>query len=212
MPKTIVLATTNAHKAEEMRAILAPLLPPDIVLLSLSDLPPVPDALETGATFEENALLKAHHYARETGHLCLADDSGLCVDALAGAPGIYSNRWAGPGATDRGRIEKLLAELDRAKAVSPSERRARFVCAAAAADTTGWSAIGDGSCHGIIVVSPQGAGGFGYDPVFFLPELGKTMAGLLPGEKNAVSHRARALVALVPSLRTYTAGETACIK
>ncbi|HEX5322198.1 MAG TPA: RdgB/HAM1 family non-canonical purine NTP pyrophosphatase [Capsulimonadaceae bacterium] len=203
---TVVLATTNRHKAGEMRAVLVPLLPASFTICSLSDIArSVSDVEETGSTFEENALLKAKFYAKETGCLCVADDSGLCVDVLSGAPGIYSHRWAGAQATDLDRIQKLLGELAGAGAVSPADRGARFVCAAAAAAPGGWTALADGFCAGIIADEPSGAGGFGYDPVFYLPDLKATMAELSPQEKNRQSHRARALIALAPHLSGYLA-------
>lgn len=197
----ILLATTNAHKTQEMKAILAPLLPPGTTFLTLSDFPKVTPAVENGATFEENALGKAEHYARETGHICVADDSGLCVDALGGAPGIVSSRWAGPDATDLDRIVKLLQHLAQASALAPAERKARFVCAAAAADAAGWVAISGGTCVGTILTKPRGRGGFGYDPIFYLQEFARSMAELQPYEKNRVSHRAKALSALAPDLQ-----------
>ncbi len=160
----------------------------------------VPEAEETGLTFVENAILKARNAALYTGLPALADDSGLAVDALGGAPGIYSARYAGFGAGDRANIDKLLAEL----AGVPAERRtARFVCALALlhhpADPT--PLICQGSWEGIILTEPRGVGGFGYDPVFFVPGENRTAAELEPAVKNRLSHRGRALAQLAQLLK-----------
>ncbi len=194
---TLVLATTNPGKVEEFRALLTPLLDLSRVRLALArDLgvadPPVE---ETGMTFAENALLKAVAYAAATGCAALADDSGLCVDALGGAPGLFSARWAGASATDAERNALLLRQLQD---VPGGLRTARFVCAAALATPEGGVYAAEGVCHGLITHSPTGAEGFGYDPVFLLPEFRATMAELEPERKNTVSHRARALKSLLP--------------
>lgn len=183
--KTLILATANAHKVREMEALLAEcgweVLPSP---QSVSDVP------ETGSTFEENARIKALAVASACNCIALADDSGLVVDALGGEPGVHSKRWAGDGATDGDRISKLLAALGD---VEPAGRTARFVCAACIADPGGALWEGEGRVEGLIGADPKGNGGFGYDPVFFVPEYETTMACLSEDEKNAVSHRGRAM-------------------
>jgi XTP/dITP diphosphohydrolase len=152
---------------------------------------------ETGQTFAEIAAQKALAYAQAAGLPALADDSGLEVDALGGAPGIYTARYAGPDATDADRYQKLLAELQG----TPMERRtARFRCAVAIALPNGTIEVTEGTCEGVIALEPRGEDGFGYDPVFYLPDLGLTMAQLPAATKNAISHRARALHAARPLL------------
>ena len=185
--KEIVVATRNAGKVAEIAAALADL---PVTLRSLRDFGAVPDAVEDGDTFEANAVLKAKHYARYTGMACLADDSGLEVDALGGAPGVFSARYAGEGAGDAANNAKLLREL----AGVPAHRRsARFRCVLAFLDEDGTLLVTEGTCEGIILEQPRGTGGFGYDPLLYLPELGKTVAELTIAEKNAVSHRGKAL-------------------
>ncbi len=189
--RKIVLATANPGKLRELQAVLAGL---DFEIVPQSAFG-VPEAEETGLTFIENALLKARNAALYTGLPALADDSGLAVDALGGVPGIYSARYAGAGAGDRANIGKLLAELDGV----PAERRtARFVCVLALlhhpADPT--PLICQGSWEGTILTEPRGEGGFGYDPIFFVPGEQRTVAELEPAVKNQISHRGQALVLL----------------
>jgi XTP/dITP diphosphohydrolase len=194
----LVLATTNPGKLAEMRALLAaePALA-GVALVASADFADAPAVAETGATFAENARLKAAALARATGLPALADDSGLCVDALDGAPGLHSARWAGPLASDADRTRALLAAL----ADVPDDRRAaRFVCALAAVLPDGRTAEAEGVCEGVIARAPRGTQGFGYDPVFLLPESGRTLAEMTPDEKNRDSHRARALRRLTPAL------------
>lgn len=194
---TLMLATGNPGKVAELRAILAGYFDLDgVTLLTPRDWPtPLPEVAETGTTFAENARLKADALAAATGLMSLADDSGLCVDALGGAPGLLSARWAGPDASDADRNAKLLVAL----ADTPPERRtARFVCAAALAVPGGSAIIGEGVCEGLILAAPRGANGFGYDPLFLLPALGRTMAELTTEEKNRLSHRALAVSRLSP--------------
>ncbi|HEY3329512.1 MAG TPA: RdgB/HAM1 family non-canonical purine NTP pyrophosphatase [Capsulimonadaceae bacterium] len=186
----IIVATTNAHKFGEVAAILNPLLPAGLTLAALTAADTVTEPDENGATFEANALIKARFYAHVTGKPCLSDDSGLCVDALNGAPGIRSSRYA---PTDAARIEKLLAELAYAGAYDSAERTARFVCCAALALPDGEAFTAEGVCEGVIASEPYGAGGFGYDPVFLLTNQSRTMAQLSSSEKNDVSHRGRAM-------------------
>jgi XTP/dITP diphosphohydrolase len=154
---------------------------------------------ETGATFAENALLKARYYSLQTGFPALSDDSGLCVDALGGAPGISSARYA---PTDEARIARLLAELSAAGANTQRGRTARFICVAALAWPDGRAITAEGALEGSIASEPSGFDGFGYDPVFFLPDRGVTVAGLSAADKNAISHRSLALRRLAEKVST----------
>lgn len=183
----LVLATRNPKKISEMKALLAGV---PVTLLSLADFPNVPEIAETGTTFEENAELKAREVAVRTGMLALADDSGLEVDALGGEPGVYTNRFAGPGASDR---EKYTKILDLMKDIPHGKRTARFKAAIAIVSPDGRTSVVVGVCEGIIAREPRGECGFGYDPIFYLPELRKTMAELTPEKKNRISHRGKAL-------------------
>jgi XTP/dITP diphosphohydrolase len=189
----LVLASNNAKKLKELDAILSPL---GWELIPQGELG-VSEAEEPHVTFVENALAKARHAARVTGLPALADDSGLCVDALAGAPGVQSARYAGEPKSDARNNEKLLAELGNG-----SERGAHFVSVIVfvrhADDPQ--PLIAEGEWHGEIISEYRGAGGFGYDPLFFVPEFGKTAAELDPAAKNAVSHRGQALQSLVARL------------
>ena len=182
-PLKLLIATQNMGKVREYRDLLAD-LPFDI--LSLADVGIDVDVEETGETFAANALLKARTYAQLSGLLTWADDSGLAVDALDGWPGIHSARHAGPDATDADRIDILLARLAD---VPPAQRGAAFHCVVAIAAPDGRAWTTEGMCSGVILDAPAGSGGFGYDPVFFVPHLGKTFAQLRPDEKNAISHR-----------------------
>lgn len=184
--RALLLATTNRHKVEEFRTILAD-LPWQII--SLNDLHLDMDVEETGTTFAENAVLKALAYARASGILSLADDSGLEIDALEGAPGVYSARFLGPDASYEERFKAILAQL---RDVPPSQRTARFRCVITIAEPAGFYRSVDGTIEGIIADAPRGSYGFGYDPIFLVPELGKTTAELLPAQKHAISHRGRA--------------------
>lgn len=185
--KKLVVATRNPGKLTEISAYLGDL---PLEILSLWDYPEMTEVEETGSTFEENALLKAKAVAAYCGEMTLADDSGLEVDCLGGAPGVYSARFAGePSDTDRNN-QKLLEMM---AGVPTSERGGRFRCVIALVDPSGESRLARGSCEGIITLEPSGNKGFGYDPLFFLPELGKTMAELELDQKNRISHRARAL-------------------
>jgi XTP/dITP diphosphohydrolase len=194
----IVLATRNAHKVEEMRRILAEAdIAVDVVTIEAFD--DVPEVAETGATFNENALLKARAVAEATGVIAVADDSGLCVDALNGMPGIFSARWSGRAHDDRGNLELVLAQL----ADVPDERlTAHFACAAAVAIPGGAQHVVLGRIEGHIVRTPRGTNGFGYDPIFESDDRpGLTTAELSDADKDAISHRGRALRALTPYLR-----------
>ncbi len=189
MQDSVVLATGNAGKIREFQAVLT-----HINLKPQSDFA-VPEVEETGLSFIENALLKAQNAAKCTGMSALADDSGLVVDALNGAPGIYSARFAGAGATDQENLDKLLIDL---KEVADTERTARFVCVLAycryAEDPI--PIISQGIWEGSILHESRGEGGFGYDPVFYVPEMQCASAELSATQKNAISHRGQALVEL----------------
>ena len=182
----LLLATNNKGKVNEYRSLLAGV---EFDLVSLADLGISAIVDETGKSFEENARLKAMAYARESGLLALADDSGLEVDALGGEPGIMSARYAGEGASDEDRVNHLLSRL---KDVPWEERSARFRCVIAVATPDGQVALSEGECLGMIALVPRGEYGFGYDPVFYFLELDKTMAELPPEIKNKISHRGRA--------------------
>jgi XTP/dITP diphosphohydrolase len=194
----LLVATTNAGKVRELSQLLADL---PLRLRLLSELGPIPEAEETGATFAENASLKALHYSALGRVLTLSDDSGLCVDALGGAPGVYSARYAGAHATYAERMTKLLGEL---AATGDDERRARFVCViAVAAPEIGIIETFEGTCEGRIAHAPRGTGGFGYDPLF-IPEGHDQTFGELPDDiKQFISHRARALAKAISFLRTH---------
>jgi XTP/dITP diphosphohydrolase len=185
MPK-LLLATNNKGKAREYRSLLSgvpfELVTPDEVGINT-------EVEEVGKSFEENARLKAATLAAESQLLSLADDSGLEVDALGGEPGTLSARYAGEGASDEDRVSYLLTKL---KGVPEERRTARFRCVIAIATPQGDVELCSGECEGIIAFEPRGERGFGYDPIFYLPELKKTMAELPPEEKNRISHRGRA--------------------
>ncbi|MBO9578021.1 MAG: RdgB/HAM1 family non-canonical purine NTP pyrophosphatase [Microbacteriaceae bacterium] len=196
--QTIVIATHNAHKLEELRAILGDaatgfeFVPTD-----------GPDPVEDGVTFAENALIKARAAVAHSGLPALADDSGLAVDALGGAPGIYSKRFAGTG-VDADNTAKLLDEL--AGLPDPADRRAQFLCAAAFVAPDGTEAVEVAVWPGVILPEPVGDGGFGYDPVFRPDGLDRGLAELTPAEKNAVSHRAMAFRRIMPAVAAWSAG------
>ena len=193
-----VLASQNKHKLEEMQAILSA---HGVEVVLQSDLGLHVDVEETGDTFAENALLKAKAVMEASGLPAIADDSGVCCDALNGAPGVYSARYGGPELDDAGRYRLLLANMQGAKT-----RAAHFTSAIACIFPNGDTIEAEGICPGTIAFAPQGDGGFGYDPVFFLPELRKTYAQLTPEEKAAVSHRGKALAVFDGKLRDYLQG------
>ncbi|MBM9508799.1 RdgB/HAM1 family non-canonical purine NTP pyrophosphatase [Actinacidiphila acididurans] len=198
MTRRLVLATRNAHKVTELRAILAAAgLGPDLDLVGADAYPEVPDVKETGITFAENALLKAHALAEATQLPAVADDSGLCVDVLGGAPGIFSARWAGRHGDDRANLDLLLAQLAD---IDTPHRAAHFACAAALALPDGTTRVVEGRLHGTLRHTPSGTGGFGYDPVLQPDGDTRTCAELTPDEKNAISHRGKAFRALAPHL------------
>ena len=186
MPRDLVLATRNRHKGAELAAILAGL---PICIRTMDEFPDVPDVIEDGETCEANAVKKARAVAEATGLLAVADDTGLEVDALGGRPGVYAARYAGPQATYEDNCRKLLKEL----AGVPLDRRtARFVTVAALAAPSEKVQVTTGRLDGLITEAQAGEQGFGYDPVFYVPDLGKTLAELSSEQKNRISHRAKA--------------------
>ncbi|MGW6459486.1 RdgB/HAM1 family non-canonical purine NTP pyrophosphatase [Streptomyces sp. NPDC055078] len=193
----LILATRNAGKITELRSILADAgLPHELV--GADAYPDIPDVKETGVTFAENALLKAHALARATGLPAVADDSGLCVDVLGGAPGIFSARWAGTHGDDTANLNLLLAQLSD---IAPEHRAAHFACAAALALPDGTDRVVEGRMPGTLRHAPAGTNGFGYDPILQPDGETRTAAELSPDEKNAISHRGKAFRALVPVVR-----------
>ncbi len=186
MIRELVLATRNRHKGEELAALLGDL---GITIRTLDEFPDAPDVVEDGNTCEANAIKKARAIAEFTGLPAVADDTGLEVDALGGRPGIYAARYAGEDATYEDNCRKLLREL----AGVPRERRtARFLTVAAIALPSGEIRVAQGTLDGVIADEASGTLGFGYDPVFLIPELGKTLAQLSADQKNTISHRAKA--------------------
>ena len=190
-----VLATHNPGKLREMGEILKDF---GIEVVSPKDLGITVDVEETGSTFAENAMLKAKAICKAANLPAIADDSGLCVDALNGAPGVYSARYGGEGLDDKGRYMLLLSSLRGAPT-----RAAHFACAVACAFPNGDTLTAEGRCDGSIAYAPLGEGGFGYDPVFLLPGSGKTFGQLSQEEKSAVSHRGRALKDFAGKLEAY---------
>ena len=191
---TIVLATHNPRKLAELRRILAASRV-EVDVADLSDHPDMPDVAETGSTFRDNALLKARAVAAHTGLPAVADDSGLCVDALNGMPGVLSARWSGRHGDDEANLRLLLAQL----ADVPADRRAaHFYCAAALVLPSGSEHVTEGTLYGWLADAPRGTNGFGYDPIFLPDSSGLTTAQLPAEEKDAISHRGRALRALAP--------------
>lgn len=181
----LVLASRNKGKTAEIRELLKGY---PVELRNLDDFGPIPEVVEDGLTFDDNAYKKASFTARVLGFPAIADDSGLVVDALAGAPGVYSARYAGPQATDESNVQKLLTDMD-----GNTNRKAAFECVISVAVPTGAALTYEGRCEGEITQTPSGDQGFGYDPVFYFPELGRTFAQLTMDEKSRVSHRGKAL-------------------
>ncbi len=195
----LLVGTNNNGKIKELKEFLIHL---PFHLKSLNDFENIFETAETGQTFAENAVLKANSYARQTGLWALSDDSGLEVEALNGAPGVFSARYGGENATDEDRIIKLLAGLNRTKDAS---RRARFVCAMAVADEKGEiKFLTEGICDGTIVLNPRGANGFGYDPIFVPDGFEQTFGELSSAIKQKISHRARAIEKIMRFLRGFT--------
>lgn len=196
----VLLATRSADKAREIRHILASV--PGLTLITLTDLglepDPAEEALEVFETFQENAAAKARHFARLASLPVIADDSGLRVDALGGAPGVRTKRFSGRTDLAGRNLDEAnnLFLLERLRGVPPQARGARYVCAAVLAFPDGRIVAGLGSCRGEITTAPRGDGGFGYDPLFYVPALGRTFAEIPAAEKNRISHRSRAFRAL----------------
>ncbi|MCH8029754.1 MAG: XTP/dITP diphosphatase [Candidatus Dadabacteria bacterium] len=195
MLKEIIIASANSAKVREFSALLSPVVGR---IVPMGEMDPVPELEEKGASFRENALGKARTVLGASGLPTLADDSGLEVQALHGRPGVYSARYAGSEATDDDNIRKLLDELEGVE-----NRAARFVCCLALVYPDGREIVVEGVCEGVIAEEPKGEGGFGYDPVFMIPELGKTMAQISPGDKNSISHRGRASRAMIMYLNGH---------
>lgn len=194
---TLLIATTNPGKFREFTDLLGGL---PIRLKSLADFPGAPDVPEDGATYTANAVHKALTVARWSGCAVLADDSGLEVDALGGAPGVHSARYAGPAQDSAANIAKLLAAL---QTLPLEQRTAHFRCVIAVARPDGATLISEGTCDGLVVDAPRGTAGFGYDPVFFYPPLGRTFAEISAAVKNRLSHRAQACGHLRPQLLDF---------
>ena len=190
-----VLATHNPGKIQEMQAILSQL---GVEVVSPAELGVDVDVEETGETFAENAMLKAKAICAAAGLPAIADDSGLCVDALNGGPGVYSARYGGEGLDDAGRTALLLQNMR-----GQTTRAAHFACAIACVFPDGKTLTAEGRCDGAVAFAPMGTGGFGYDPVFLVPEKGKTFSQLTEAEKNEISHRGKALRDFAGKLETY---------
>ena len=195
--KTVIIATKNEGKAKEFESLFAA---KGYNVKTLLDVPGSPDVEETGTTFEENAILKAEAISKEYHQVVIADDSGLIVDALDGRPGVYSARYAGEDKNDEANTNKVLSELED---VPENKRTARFYCALAVASPNQETITVSGTIEGYITEQPIGENGFGYDPIFYVKELGKTTAQLTKEEKNRVSHRAIALKALEGKLDSF---------
>jgi XTP/dITP diphosphohydrolase len=193
----IVIATSNEGKLKEFKELLRGL---SLTIHSLKDFPHIAPVIEDGSSFYENALKKARTVARATGRVTMADDSGLEVDALQGKPGIYSSRFAGEGASDEANNAKLLSALSN---LPPQKRGACFKCVLVVINPEGKSTFVEGECRGVIVDNPRGDLGFGYDPLFLVPEYKRTFSELEPEIKNKISHRARAVHKILTILPEY---------
>lgn len=200
--ETIVLASRNKGKIKEINQILKSVLP-DIEVKGLDEFPQIGDIPETGLTFEENALIKSRTVFEKTGCTAIADDSGLVIPALGGAPGVYSARYAGEQATDQQNNDKLLREM---KNLHGNERKAVFVCVMAAISSDGRELLVRGEWPGIIAFEPSGDNGFGYDPLFFDPDLQLRSAQMNPDQKNSRSHRGKALAGLAEKWEDFMSG------
>lgn len=199
MPLKLVLASHNAHKLEELRRVLEPLVP-GIDLIGYDG----PEPVEHGLTFEENALLKARAAAAHTGLPAIADDSGIAVDILGGSPGIFSARWGGHARNDQANVKLLLEQLSD---IAEEHRGAGFVCAAALVMPSGEEVCELGIWEGDLLTEPVGENGFGYDPIFRPAGERRSAAEMRPEEKNLVSHRTRAFTALAPSIEAHLAAD-----
>lgn len=195
MTHRIVLASRNRKKAAEITDLLAPY---HFEVVPVTEFPDVPEVVEDGTSFAENAAKKATEVALAIDQWVIGEDSGLCVDALNGAPGIYSARFSGDDATDEENNDKLLTEL---RDVADTKRGAGYVCSIALSDPAGTVQVAiEGTCRGRIMTERQGSGGFGYDPLFLIPEFHQTFGELSPAVKRCLSHRARAFARFIPSL------------
>ncbi|HET9899412.1 MAG TPA: RdgB/HAM1 family non-canonical purine NTP pyrophosphatase [Streptosporangiaceae bacterium] len=204
-PPKLVLASANPGKLIELKRILKASDVP-VAIVGLDQFPGAPDVAETGATFAENALLKAHAIAEFTGLPAVADDSGICAEALNGMPGVLSARWSGRHGDDAANLALLLAQL----ADVPEERRGAFFAAAAALVVpSGQEVVSEGTLHGRLISEPRGTNGFGYDPIFVPEGESRTTAELSPAAKDAISHRGRALRGLAPAIAEHVAGSPA---
>ncbi len=199
----LLLATRNKGKIEEFHRILETIAPGEIDLVGLDQFPDTSDVEETGKTFQENALLKARQMSEATGLPAIADDSGLCVDALGGDPGIFSARWAGRHGDDEANLNKVLEQL---RDVKGSERSAYFICVAALVLPDGTSHCEEGRFYGTLLDHPVGDNGFGYDPIFQPEGLLISSAQMSAAEKDSMSHRGKALRAIAPHVRKMVAG------
>jgi len=195
----LVLATRNAKKLAELDRLLAS-AGLDVEILGSDAFSDLPEIEETGSTFAENSLIKARAVAAHTGLIAIADDSGLCVDALNGQPGIYSARWAGQGATDESNLDLVLEQI---REVEPARRTAHFACAAALVLPSGEEYVVQGQVNGVLLTQRRGVGGFGYDPIFLPDGFDITTAEMTSDQKDAISHRGQAMRALVPLIRDY---------
>ena len=199
MSVQLVLATRNAKKLAELDRLLAG-AGLDVEILGSAVFSDLPEIEETGSTFAENSLIKARAVAAHTGLIAIADDSGLCVDALDGQPGIYSARWAGQGATDESNLDLVLEQI---REVEPARRTAHFACAAALVLPSGEEYVVQGQVNGVLLTQRRGVGGFGYDPIFLPDGFDITTAEMTSEQKDAISHRGQAMRALVPVIQEH---------
>ena len=199
MSVQLVLATRNAKKLAELDRLLAG-AGLDVEILGSAVFSDLPEIEETGSTFAENSLIKARAVAAHTGLIAIADDSGLCVDALNGQPGIYSARWAGQGATDESNVDLVLEQI---REVEPARRTAHFACAAALVLPSGEEYVVHGQVNGVLLTQRRGVGGFGYDPIFLPDGCDITTAEMTSEQKDAISHRGQAMRALVPVIQEH---------
>jgi XTP/dITP diphosphohydrolase len=200
--KKLLLATRNKGKIEEFHRILEEIAPGEIELVGLDQFPDLADVEETGSTFQENALLKARQMSAATGLPAIADDSGLCVDALGGDPGIFSARWSGTHGDDEANLRKVL---DQIKNVPDADRTAYFICVAALVLLDGESHCEEGRFHGQLLHHPVGENGFGYDPIFSPDGYSISSAQMSAADKDSISHRGKALRAIAPHVRKMVA-------
>lgn len=199
MSVQLVLATRNAKKLAELDRLLAG-AGLDVQIVGSDAFSELPEIEETGSTFAENSLIKARAVSTHTGLIAIADDSGLCVDALDGQPGIYSARWAGQGATDESNLDLVLEQI---RDIEPARRTAHFACAAALVLPSGEEYVVQGQVNGVLLTQRRGVGGFGYDPIFLPDGFDITTAEMTSEQKDAISHRGQAMRALVPVIQEH---------